>query len=43
MRIGRNYGDRQLVIGAALPVTFNDDGYDGAVLLYLSYELPFRR
>jgi hypothetical protein len=43
IRVGRNLGDRQLVFGAALPVTFRDDGSDGAILLYLSYELPFRR
>jgi DtxR family Mn-dependent transcriptional regulator len=43
IRIGRNYGDRQLVVGGALPVTFFEDGSDAAVLLYLSYELPFRR
>jgi hypothetical protein len=43
LRVGRNMGDRQLVAGAALPVTFHEDGSDGAILLYLSYELPFRR
>jgi hypothetical protein len=43
MRVGRNYGDHQMVMGAALPVTFHDDGSDAAVLLYFSYELPFKR
>lgn len=43
IRLGRNYGDHQLVVGGALPVTFYDGGSDAALLLYLSYELPFRR
>ena len=43
LRVGKNYGDHQMVIGAALPVTFHADGSDAAVLLYFSYELPFRR
>ena len=43
VRLGRNFGDHQMVFGAALPVTFYDGGSDGAVLLYFSYELPFRR
>jgi DtxR family Mn-dependent transcriptional regulator len=43
LRVGRNVGDHQLVAGVAVPVTFFDGGSDGAVLLYLSYELPFRR
>jgi DtxR family Mn-dependent transcriptional regulator len=43
IRLGRNYGDHQLVVGGALPVTFYDGGSDAAVLMYLSYELPFRR
>jgi hypothetical protein len=43
VRIGRNIGDRQLVVGAALPVTVSPDASEGAILLYFSYELPFRR
>jgi DtxR family transcriptional regulator, Mn-dependent transcriptional regulator len=43
LRVGRNLGDHQLVLGAALPVTVRDGESDGGVLLYLSYELPFRR
>lgn len=43
LRLGRNLGERQLVLGAALPVTFFDGGSDGAALVYVSYELPFRR
>ncbi|MBI2222362.1 MAG: FeoA domain-containing protein [Acidobacteria bacterium] len=43
MRLGKNYGDHQVVMGLALPVTFYDEGSDAAVLVYFSYELPFRR
>jgi len=43
LRMGKDMGHAQLVVGAALPVTFHDGGSDGAVLLYFSYELPFRR
>ena len=42
-RGGWNIGDHQLIVGAALPVTFADDTTDTGVLLYLSYELPFKR
>lgn len=43
VRVGHNIGDKQLVLGAALPVTFSPDDSEGAILLYFSYELPFRR
>lgn len=43
VRIGRNHGDAQVVFGAALPVTFHEGASDAALLLYLSYELPFKR
>lgn len=43
VRIGRNIGDRQLVVGAAIPMTYSADDSEAAVLLYLSYELPFKR
>lgn len=43
LRAGRNIGDHQLVVGAALPVTFREGESGGAILLYTSYELPFRR
>jgi DtxR family Mn-dependent transcriptional regulator len=43
VRIGRNIGDKQLVFGAAMPVTFSADDSEAAMLLYLSYELPFKR
>jgi hypothetical protein len=41
-RGGWNLGDHQLIVGAAVPITFADDN-DAGILLYLSYELPFRK
>ncbi len=41
-RAGWNRGDRQIVIGVAVPVT-RGDRRDASVLGYLSYELPFVR
>jgi hypothetical protein len=41
-RRGWNFGDRQLVIGAAIPITRADGRSTAALLTYLSYELPFR-
>jgi hypothetical protein len=41
-RRGWNFGERQLVIGAAAPVTRVDGRWTAALLTYLSYELPFR-
>ena len=41
-RGGWNLGDHQLILGGAVPVTFADETNAG-VLLYLSYELPFRK
>ena len=41
-RRGWNIGDRQIVIGAAVPVTKGDSGTSAAMLTYFSYELPFR-
>jgi hypothetical protein len=41
-RRGWNFGNRQLVVGAALPVTRTSGTTDVAVLTYFSYELPFR-
>lgn len=43
IRLGKNVGYRQLVFGAALPVTLHDGGSSGGILGYFSYELPFRR
>jgi hypothetical protein len=41
-RGGWNLGDRQLVIGVAVPVTRVDGRSTAALLTYFSYELPFR-
>jgi DtxR family transcriptional regulator, Mn-dependent transcriptional regulator len=43
VRGGWNFGDRQLVAGAALPITWGGAETDIGVFLYLSYELPFRK
>jgi DtxR family transcriptional regulator, Mn-dependent transcriptional regulator len=43
VRSGWNFGDRQLVAGAALPITWSGSDADTGLFLYLSYELPFRR
>jgi DtxR family Mn-dependent transcriptional regulator len=42
-RGGWNLGDHQLIVGAALPVTWVASDSSAGVLLYLSYELPFQR
>jgi len=42
-RRGWNFGDQQLVVGAAVPITRHDGETTAAVLVYVSYELPFRR
>ena len=41
-RRGWNTGARQIVVGAALPITRESDATTAALLLYASYELPFR-
>ena len=41
-RRGWNFGDRQLVVGAAIPITRADGRSTAALLTYFSYELPFR-
>jgi hypothetical protein len=41
IRTGWNIGETQVVLGVAWPVTFADDT-TASLLLYLSYELPFR-
>lgn len=43
LRGGWNFGDKQMVIGAAVPVTFSDQETTAALLMYFSYELPFRK
>ena len=42
-RAARNLGDHQLVLGAAVPFTASGVETDARVLVYLSYELPFKR
>jgi hypothetical protein len=42
-RGGWNLGDHQLILGAAVPITWVDSDSSAGILLYLSYELPFRR
>jgi len=41
-RRGWNFGERQLVVGLAMPVTRSDGRSTTALLSYFSYELPFR-
>jgi hypothetical protein len=42
VRGGWNFGKRQVVIGAALPISRTDGRSDVSLLTYFSYELPFR-
>jgi hypothetical protein len=42
-RRGWNIGARQIVVGAAIPVTRAENRWTAALLTYFSYELPFRR
>jgi hypothetical protein len=42
-RRGWNFGERQLVLGAAVPVSRADGRTTAAILIYFSYELPFRK
>ena len=42
-RRGWNIGDRQIVVGAAVPISLADGGRRTAFLTYFSYELPFGR
>ena len=42
-RGGWNLGDHQLILGAAVPVTWVASDASASVLLYASYELPFLR
>ena len=40
-RRGWNFGEKQLVIGSAVPMTRADGRSTAALLTYFSYELPF--
>ena len=42
LRRGWNFGERQLVIGVAAPITRENGRATAALLTYFSYELPFR-
>ncbi|MEP6916516.1 MAG: metal-dependent transcriptional regulator [Acidobacteriota bacterium] len=42
-RRGWDIGDRQIVAGAAAPITWSGGEHDTALFLYFSYELPFKR
>ncbi len=42
-RGGWNFGDQQLILGAALPVTWVNGEAETGLLVYLSYELPFKK
>ena len=41
-RRGWNIGERQIVIGAAIPFTRAESRWTAALLTYFWYELPFR-
>ena len=41
VRGGWNVGEAQLVVGAAMPITWQSGNSDVGVFLYASYELPF--
>jgi DtxR family Mn-dependent transcriptional regulator len=42
-RGGWNLGDQQLILGAAVPITWVDGSAETGLLVYLSYELPFKK
>ena len=43
LRGGVNVGDKQIVTGVAVPISWSEDTRDTALFVYFSYELPFRR
>jgi FeoA domain len=43
VRGGWNLGDRQLIVGLAIPIAWGNDETDAGAFLYASYELPFRK
>ena len=43
LRGGWNVGDRQIIVGFAVPVSFAGDATGAGAFLYFSYELPFKR
>ena len=42
-RGGWNLGDHQVIVGLAVPVTWGEGETNSGALVYLSYELPFKR
>jgi hypothetical protein len=42
-RSGWNFGDHQLILGAAVPVTWVAGSVETGGFVYLSYELPFKK
>ena len=42
-RGGWNLGDQQVIIGAAVPITWVGGGTETGLFVYLSYELPFKK
>ena len=42
-RGGWNIGEQQLIVGAAVPITWVGGETEPGLLLYLSYELPFKK
>ncbi len=42
-RGGWNLGDHQLIVGAAIPITWSQGTTQTGVFFYTSYELPFKR
>jgi hypothetical protein len=43
MRTGWNVGETQTILGVGVPVVFADGAHNAGVILYASYELPFKR
>jgi hypothetical protein len=43
VRGGWNAGDAQIIVGAAVPITWGRDRVEAGGFLYFSYEVPFRR
>jgi len=42
-RGGWNVGDKQVIVGVAVPVTWTEDTQNTGAFFYFSYELPFKR
>jgi DtxR family Mn-dependent transcriptional regulator len=42
-RGGWNLGDHQLIVGAAIPITWSQNTTHAGIFFYTSYEMPFKR